>query len=317
MQAQLQGAFQHSYKEHSRHSGTHHLKVGVALVARPPPVVPMVRLCGLQLLAVHWRGREAGQAGLFEAMEGRGRLHPASQAHMHASLQRLLEGPLELHPPDPNTFTQLHNPGLLCSSPMAPGGSTHLTLSVRRSSGPSSPSSYATSCRPLALSKPTTCAQQGLPGSAQRLGVVCSGYNAELAARAKPQIAGCKAVSKWLAAHTVARGRYNAQQRGRCAPPQNRRPGRRASTRRRASPPQSAPPAAQALHRNKAGGMQKRRLVSCMQWQQLLLCNGSRKLLREHAWHATSTCSPWLLLTAQQPKPPGTTSLCSPLPRPG
>lgn len=216
---------------------------------------------------------------------------------MHASLQRLLEGPLELHPPDPNTFTQLHNPGLLCSSPMAPGGSTHLTLSVRRSSGPSSPSSYATSCRPLALSKPTTCAQQGLPGSAQRLGVVCSGYNAELAARVKPHIAGCKAVSKWLAAHTVARGRYNAQQRGRCAPPQNRRPGRRASTRRHASPPQSAPPAAQALHRNKAGGMQKRRLVSCMQWQQLLLCNGSRKLLREHAWHATSTCSPWLLLT--------------------
>ena len=34
-----------------------------------------------------------------------------------------------------------------------------------------------------------------------------------------------------------------------------------------------------------------------MQWQQLLLCNGSCKLLPENAWHATSTCSPWLLLT--------------------
>lgn len=47
---------------------------------------------------------------------------------------------------------------LLCS-PVAPGGSTHLTLSTRRSSPPSSPSSYATACRPLALSNSTTCSQ--------------------------------------------------------------------------------------------------------------------------------------------------------------
>lgn len=43
-------------------AGTHHLKVGVAVVARPPPVVhTVVRLRSLQLLAVHCWGRGQGE----------------------------------------------------------------------------------------------------------------------------------------------------------------------------------------------------------------------------------------------------------------
>lgn len=135
-------------------------------------------------------------------------------------------------------------------SPAAPGGSTHLTLSTRRSRGPSSPSSYATSCRPVVLSKPTTCTgqcceagQEGLgKWSSCKVGCVVAQHAAHallLRLRGQGKRAAKHTAHTWLCTHGIALISTS--------PLQSRRPGRQASRRRRASPPQSAQQAAPAL----------------------------------------------------------------------